>query len=371
MNNQQQISAGQLVAILLTSRLAVAMTFAPTVHQLSHGTDFLLSILLQALLLALLLLPTWWFARRSEGISTLDYAVAVMGKGGGVVAVFYGLACLYIQAADLIRFSRFASSTLSPGMSREVLCIVLMVTAGIAAFYGIQAIARSAAIIAVFVVATILLAALALLPRMELINFPPLLYDGGSPVLAGALEELPRSMELAVLGLLIPYVKGSLIKGSLWWIGIFTAVALVIQATVVGVLGDFGAMELFPYYTVLTTVQVSVIQRLDIVATAIWVGALFLKMAFFGMLFTDCFQRVTGQKWRMLIAATGAVITLAAGLLLGDAAPLQAEQRIIWYASAVLLGVCAVGIPAALALWDLWRHKTMREKLGPQQEEGA
>ena len=246
-----------------------------------------------------------------------------------------------------------------------------MVTAGIAAFYGIQAIARSAAIIAVFVVATILLAALALLPRMELINFPPLLYDGGSPVLAGALEELPRSMELAVLGLLIPYVKGSLIKGSLWWIGIFTAVALVIQATVVGVLGDFGAMELFPYYTVLTTVQVSVIQRLDIVATAIWVGALFLKMAFFGMLFTDCFQRVTGQKWRMLIAATGAVITLAAGLLLGDAAPLQAEQRIIWYASAVLLGVCAVGIPAALALWDLWRHKTMRKKLGPQQEEGA
>ena len=174
-----------------------------------------------------------------------------------------------------------------------------------------------------------------------------------------------------MLGLLIPYVKGSLIKGSLWWIGIFTAVALVIQATVVGVLGDFGAMELFPYYTVLTTVQVSVIQRLDIVATAIWVGALFLKMAFFGMLFTDCFQRVTGQKWRMLIAATGAVITLAAGLLLGDAAPLQAEQRIIWYASAVLLGVCAVGIPAALALWDLWRHKTMRKKLGPQQEEGA
>lgn len=97
MNNQQQISVGQLVAILLTSRLAVAMTFAPTVHQLSHGTDFLLSILLQALLLALLLLPTWWFARRSEGISTLDYAVAVMGKGGGAVAVFYGLACLYTR----------------------------------------------------------------------------------------------------------------------------------------------------------------------------------------------------------------------------------------------------------------------------------
>lgn len=132
-------------------------------------------------------------------------------------------------------------------------------------------------------------------------------------MIAGALEELPRSLELAVLGLLIPYVKGSLTKGSLWWIGAFTAVELIIQVTVVGVLGDFGAMELFPYYTVLTTVQVSVLQRLDIVATAIWIGALFLKIAFFGMLFIDCFQRVTGQKWRMLIAAAGSVVAPGGG----------------------------------------------------------
>lgn len=106
--------------------------------------------------------------------------MAVMGKGGGAVAVFYGLACLYIQAADLIRFSRFAASTLSPGMSREVLCIVLMVTAASRAFYGIQAIARSRPSSRCLWWAAIVLVALALLPRMELINFPPLLFDGAA-----------------------------------------------------------------------------------------------------------------------------------------------------------------------------------------------
>ena len=56
MTNLPQISTGQFVAVLLTSRLAVSLTFTPTLHQLSHGTDFLLSLLLQGGLLLLLLL---------------------------------------------------------------------------------------------------------------------------------------------------------------------------------------------------------------------------------------------------------------------------------------------------------------------------
>ncbi len=365
MTNLPQISTGQFVAVLLTSRLAVSLTFTPTLHQLSHGTDFLLSLLLQGGLLLLLLLPTMWFARRTGGISTLDYGFAAMGRVGGTgLAVFYGLVCLYVQTADLLRFSRFAASTLSPDMSRAVLCIVLMATAGVAAFYGVQAIARSAVVIAFFVVACILLSALALLPRMELINFPPLLYDGVSPVIAGALEELPRSMELAAVGLLIPYVKGSVAKGCLWWCAGFTAVALVIQATVVGVLGDFGTMELYPYYAAVTTAQVSVLQRLDIVATAVWCGALFLKTAFFGMLFVECLQKVIGLRWRPLVAAAGSAAVLTAGLLFGGRLPLQTEQVMLWYSSAVLLGLCAVGIPLLFLCLDARRRKHMPRPQG-------
>ncbi len=367
MNNLPKISAAQLVALLLTSRLAVSLTFTPTVHQLSHGADFLLSLLLQGVLLLLLLLPTLWFARRTGGIGTLDYGFAALGRGGGTaVAVFYGLVCLYVQTADLLRFSRFAANVLSPDMSRAVLCVVLMATAGVAAFYGLQAIARSAVIIACFVVATIALAALALLPRMELINFPPLLYDGLPPVIAGALEELPRSMEIVAAGLLIPHVKSGFARGCVWWCTAFTAVALVIQTTVVGVLGDFGQMELYPYYTAITTAQISVLQRLDIVATAIWCGALFLKTAFFGMLFVECLQKVVGSRWRPVVATAGAAVALTAGLVLGGKLPLQTEQVILWYTSAVLLGLCALVLPLLFLLREALRRRFIPKPRGKE-----
>ena len=62
-----QISGGQLAALLLVSRLSVAMTYSATRHQLSNGLDFVLSIVLQSVLLLLLFLPLWWFSRRTGG----------------------------------------------------------------------------------------------------------------------------------------------------------------------------------------------------------------------------------------------------------------------------------------------------------------
>lgn len=372
MNASEKISTGQLISLLLTSRLAVSMTFAPTMHQMSHGTDFLIGILIEAVFLIILLLPVWWFSIRCGGISPVDYAYARMGKGGGaVVAGLYGVACLFVQITDLIRFSRFAGSVLSPYMSKAVLCIVLMVTAGIAAFYGLQALGRTAGVIICFVVFSILLAAALLIPQMEAINFPPLLYNGLSPVFRGTFEDLPRSVELAVIGLLIPRLKSSssLIKGTLIWCGLFAVILLIIQISVVGVLGDFGQMELFPYYTAVTTIRTGTLQRLDIVAAAVWVGALFLKTAFFGMIYVDCFERACGEKGRPLWAAGGALLVLVLALVAGNELPLELERTAIWYTSAGVMMLLGVLLPLAFCVWELCRHRRSHADPPPRKEE--
>ncbi|MFR1435172.1 MAG: GerAB/ArcD/ProY family transporter [Acutalibacteraceae bacterium] len=207
MLSTSQISGGQLAALLLVSRLSVAMTYSATRHQLSNGLDFVLSIVLQSVLLLLLFLPLWWFSRRTGGAGTLDYGYLLFGRGGAVLAVIYALICLYVQAVELIRFRYFVTTVLSPDMPVVILCIVLVLAAYSAALYGVESLARAAAIAAVLIAAVIAFIAFALMPEMDAAYFPPFLYDGFSPVIAGLLEETPRTMEIAVLGLMLPYCR--------------------------------------------------------------------------------------------------------------------------------------------------------------------
>lgn len=357
-----QISPGQLTALLLTSRLAVSMTFAPTLHQVSHGSDYLLSALLHGFLILLAALPSLWFAKRTDSASPLEYAYILWGKGGAIVAAGYGLACLIYQVMDMVRFSQFFVTTLSPDISRTVLCVTLAAAAYAAAFYGLQAVGRAAALVFFTVALAIVFILIVLLPDMELIHFPPFLYDGTRPVIYGALEELPRTSELVLLGLMLPYIHGgykSLGKACLGFgIGL-TACALIIQITALGVLGDFSGMVLFPYYTAVTAAKASLLQRMDVLATSIWLAALFIKTAFLAMLYLNCVGRLAGAKARPPAAVISIVLVVWLGIWLGDMA-LQWERQIIWIVSTVLLSLFAVLLPLALIGSDFLRKRNLR-----------
>ena len=368
MLSTSQISGGQLAALLLVSRLSVAMTYSATRHQLSNGLDFVLSIVLQSVLLLLLFLPLWWFSRRTGGAGTLDYGYLLFGRGGAVLAVIYALICLYVQAVELIRFRYFVTTVLSPDMPVVILCIVLVLAAYSAALYGVESLARAAAIAAVLIAAVIAFIAFALMPEMDAAYFPPFLYDGFSPVIAGLLEETPRTMEIAVLGLMLPYCRKKTSRGFVWWCVLQAVVMAVIQLTTVGVLGDFGGMVMFSYYTAITAAQTSVVQRLDILAVTIWIAALFLKLALFGMLFMDCFKRLFRKNGRLsetnkkrVCFVIGAVLALLPAILFGGTA-MQEERAVIWSISSAAIGVAALLVPLVLLLADYCRRRREARK---------
>lgn len=361
MDKKSQISGRQLVAILLASRLATSLNFVPTLHQSSHGTDFILSALLQIPLLALAFIPVWLFSRRTHGASILDYSNILLGKGGLVIAGLYGLVSLYIQMDSLLRFNHFVSIALSPDMPLTILCIVLVAAAFLAALHGLQAIARTATVIAATVVGATVFICIALIPEMKTANFPPLLYQGISPVIAGAIEEFPRTLEIVSIALIFPYVKGSVVKSYFTWSVVLAAVVIVIQISVAGVLGDYADMVLFPYYMAVTAAQIGVLQRVDIIATAVWMSALLIKMAFFAMIFMSCMQRIFGEKRKLLYAIAGALLVLVPGIMLGGS-PLFEERFVVWFISAGIMAAFVVLLPLLLLLLDTIRYKKTHPK---------
>ena len=160
---------------------------------------------------------------------------------------------------------------------------------------------------------------------------------------------MPRTLEIALLGLALPYVagkNGTAKAGALFAAGVVILSSLI-QATSVGVLGDFSGMVLFPYYTAVTAAQVSILQRLDIVAAAVWLAALLIKTAFIGVLYLHCVGRMLGDKARLPAAVAGGAAVTVAGLFLGGFI-LQQERWFIWIVSAVLLGIFAVLLPLIL-----------------------
>ena len=112
-------------------------------------------------------------------------------------------------------------------------------------------------------------------------------------------------------------------------------------------LGDFSGMVLFPYYTAVTAAQVSILQRLDIVAAAVWLAALLIKTAFIGVLYLHCVGRMLGDKARLPAAVAGGAAVTVAGFVSGRVYPAAGSAGFIWIVSAVLLGIFAVLLPSS------------------------
>ncbi|MFR3458777.1 MAG: hypothetical protein ACLTTU_11000 [Bilophila wadsworthia] len=265
-----------------------------------------------------------------------------MGKRrGNRVASGYALLCLLIQTMDLLRFNQFVSTTLTPGLSAS--CLRGARRGGVRAAYGSGGRPRGPIVFFAVVVAVVGIAWL--LPKWNGSIFP-VLYDGMSPFFQER-SSAPYARNRA-FGAGAPHVAGK--TGRLGRCAVCGGVVILsslIQATSVGVLGDFSGMVLFPYYTAVTAAQVSILQRLDIVAAAVWLAALLIKTAFIGVLYLHCVGRMLGDKARLPAAVAGGAAVTVAGLFLGGFI-LQQERWFIWIVSAVLLGIFAVLLPLIL-----------------------
>ena len=342
-----KISRGQLVALLLAGRLSGCLLFSSDSFEQFTLTECFLSMLLDGGLLLLLLLPTLLVLRHLEE-GTTERAYRLSKTAGVVVESLYIPLCLFVLLLDMVQFSDFASDTTVSGLSVPMLTVVFVVVCVLASFYGVQALARSATVVAVFSVLCLAAFLLALVPEMRWIHVPPPQGDSVQRIVAKAITDLPRTAEVTAIGLLYPYVNGSRTKACVGFAGATTVLSTAVSVASVAVLGDFSGMTAYPFYTAVTAARIGVFQRLDILVIAVWMGTFFIRVTLFCMLFVDRARHLFGKRAAVLSAAVLAVLLSGAALWIQNGS-YQGEwawaTHVYWW---VLGGSCIV-LP--LLLW--------------------
>lgn len=349
MNKHARISGLQLTALLFAARLSNCLLLTPTAPL--NLTDRLLSIALSGVLLFLLFVPTILLLRRSGG-SVVDAAYRRSRLLGRSVCGWYVAVCLFILCLDLVQFYDFAEKAMNSRFSVGWLTVSLVAVAFAAAFYGIEALARTAQSVALFSAVCLAVFALALLPEMRAFHFPPTAHSGVGSILRAAVEELPRTAETVSVGLLYSHVD----RGHARALGAFSALTSLFTALVVttslGVLGDFASVTAYPYYTAVSAAQIGVFQRLDSVVTAVWLATFFVRVTLFCSLLLRLVGRTLGKRARPLAA-------LAGTLLLSGFTLLIRAVRDWSFITAVYVGVlavCCLLLPAVLGLVKRKEH---------------
>ena len=354
MTSKKEIGAGQLLGLMLLSRLSVALTFPFDFAGSLNNQEWLVSLLFFPFLL-LLLLPSY-FLYKKTGLSTLQSAYKASPIIGGGTAILLCLFFLLSTAVNLSRFNIFMTSATGAEQSPLFFPLLLIIPAFYAAYKGLEAISRTALIALVIGFISVAVIILAALPKFDLLNIvSPRFYDKkGIAELLGVY--ISNTSEAVAFSLLLPKVRGNVMGTMIGFSALCSMGMFIIFFSVSAVFGELTAFENFPFYALADIAELGELKRLSALHASTWILGLFIKCALFLYLAYDCFKQVTKGKFLPLIAAAGGTLTFITGTLISRNYS-SSKTRVYSEILFCLVLLLAVVIPAAFAFIMPKRNK--------------
>lgn len=337
------------VLLLVCSRLSQCLLLPSDGLCALTMRDRLVACVLSGFLIALLTLPAvFWLRHRT--LTDAAYARSrFLGRTVGVAVVAL---CLWVLVLDVAHLSAFVDTAVQHSTVTPALVPALVAAAFAASGFGLAALQRAAAPVAVLTVVLLAVIGLCLLPQSCSWYLPTTTVGGWPAVCRQALAELPRTAEVLTVVLLPRRRLRSprrTVRAYLVFAAVTAAVTAAVCLTALGVLGDFAAVTAYPYHTAVAAAQLGVLERPDIVITGIWLGTSFVRLTLFATLLCRQLHRRLGSRRVARLAGT-----IAAALVCVTASAVRTvtpatETAITVVYAAVLVLFCWV-LPAALTV---------------------
>ena len=270
------------------------------------ASDMLLSLLLGGGLTVLFSVPLAVCIKKEK-------VPSVSGGFGWLYVLYFVLLQAFGQAA----FLRFSVSEVHPEAQSAVVLLMASAACGYAAFLGVEAVGRSAAVCFALLLPVAAVAVLGNIRNAEVINFFPLLKNSRADVLMNALLFAANSGEIVLVAGLAGHVNGNALRAYYASVGTSYLLIVLTVGTCIAVTGYAAQAYRYPIYTLFKMASLGSLTRLDAVHTAFWILASFLKGSAAVYAAAVCFRKVTHGK--KCVAA--ALLSGLAALLLSKLQP--------------------------------------------------
>lgn len=315
MQDNTRISTVQLVCLMTVSSVTLMITCNASLLGGKNLTDNLLSCAIAFLCNFLLVIPTFLLLGNRGDCALLLQSEAVGKWLLWITAGFYILYFLFVDIQYLAAFQFFLGNAFRPAVPTWIFAAMILLAAVYSAIKGLEAMGRTALVILVLFLCGIAVIAALLLSDIETENFMPLFYNGGGQTVSGTAFYLSGSSSIAVYALLFSAAKGRRKLGFCIWNGITYGVAALILFLIIGTLGNYANLQLFPFYSAATLAELGTFQRMDSVFICIWLIGLFLKLAIDLYCIAHCVNQLSPRPLDMICKPIAGLLVLIGAVL--------------------------------------------------------
>ena len=365
-----KVSAAQLAALMVLSRLFIRLIFVPNTHESVSGTVSLISIAVGYFLTVLALVPLDFLFKNNPNQNLYEIAAQCSPKVGKAAAAGFYLVCTAIASETATQFNLFLTGAVYPRANKQAVNLIFCIAVLYLAFLGLEALNRTAAIMLFVMVVSLGLLGFGLWKFFDPLNLISPLYDGWSAVAQGSILYFTQNIELIAFALLVSYLNQKSVRKPFF--AYHTAVSLLLAAVgfaSIVVLGNYGETRNFPIYTMFVLSGSNVFYRFDYILIAIWVAVSMIRAALYFMLSAKMLDELSGRKLRK----RAMWIQTAAVLLLSSLSTENIRLFGLIYrflASGIPVYLLLLLLPLAL-LFLQWKRGKRSEEQGSKEGERA
>lgn len=350
-----KISSWQLLLLLFLSRLFTTITFFSL--ESKDSASIILPFAASVLVEIILFVPAILLYKKYPKENVVTSALKVNKIFGVILICIYSLFLIFMIFKTVRFFLYFFETAFSDLLPVVWVGVMLLAASVYVAYLGIEAAARSAAVVFGLFIVMLLIVIPATAGDFEISNYYTVPIRSDS-LFQGILDGISRSDETVLLILIMPYLKEKIGKAVYGFLGMKLVFIEGIIICCMLLLGGYMTASPFSFFTMCRYAKTAFIERLDAVYLVVWTLMGVIKLSLYSIALRPSLENVvSNRKNKFIITALPFIIGGIPALLFA-----YKDQMLIPFIDTTMAfyAIIALGFLVPLTVYFLRRFK--REK---------